>query len=106
MGPMGCFFSFLAVFRANSGNFCSFGIRCRLRFFRRIMCFWGVFYFIFYLGVVKMQYPCESRGLRGSFGGSHGGVCADAPCCFEVFCGVLGRFACFGLDSASSMLFF
>ena len=96
---MWCFCSFLAVFRANSGNFCSFGIRCRLRFFRRIMCFWGVFYFIFYLGVVKMQYPCESRGLRRPFGGSQGGVCVQGEVfssrafavlrCFAVFEGGL-----------------
>ena len=91
---MWCFCSFLAVFRGNSGNFCSFGIGCRLRILRRIMCFWRVYYFIFYLGVVKMQYPCESRDLRRPFGGSQGGVCVQG----EVFSsGAFAVLRCFAV---------
>ena len=76
-----CFCCFLAVFGGNLGNFCAFGIGCRLRILPRIMRFRRVFLLIFFLGVVKMQYPCESRDLRRPFGGSQGGVCVQG----EVF---------------------
>ena len=91
---MWCFCSFLAVFRRNLGKFCSFGIGCRLRILPRIMCFWRVFLLIFFWGVVKMQYPCESRGLRRPFGGSQGGVCVQG----EVFSsGAFAVLRCFAV---------